>query len=62
MQVSPDDKLKQHLSEQGFDQEEIRKILDKVAEYDRRMERDSAFESIESGSFDLSRIIQEALE
>lgn len=49
------------LEDQGHSPEEIQKILEKVAEYDQRTAHESVFDSIESGAFDLSAIIDEAL-
>lgn len=50
------------LQDQGHGEEQIEKILAKVAEYDKRTVHESVFDSIESGAFDLGTIIQEALE
>ena len=49
------------LQDQGHGEQEIEKILAKVAEYDRQTVHESVFDSIESGAFDLSTIIAEAL-
>ncbi len=50
------------LQDQGHNEEQIEKILAKVAEYDARTVHESVFDSIDNGAFDLSSIIQEALE
>ena len=49
------------LEDQGHSEQEIEKILAKVAEYDERMAHESVFDSIGSGSLDLGKIIEEAL-
>lgn len=50
------------LQDRGHDNAQIARILSKVAEYDARTVHESVFDSIESGQFDLSKIIDEALE
>lgn len=50
------------LQDQGHDEARIQKILAKVVEYDERTVHESVFDSIESGAFDLSTIIEEALD
>lgn len=49
------------LTERGHTPDEIGKILDKVAEYDARTINESIFDSIDSGDFNLTALIQEAL-
>lgn len=49
------------LQDQGHGEEQIQRILAKVAEYDERTVHESVFDSIETGAFDLSKIIEEAL-
>lgn len=49
------------LKERGHSTEEIAKILTKVAEYDSQTVRESIFDSIDSGDFNISAIIDEAL-
>lgn len=49
------------LQDQGHTSQEIERILAKVEEYDRRTVHESVFDSIDSGDFDLSKIIEEAL-
>lgn len=53
--------LVEWLREQGHNQDEIEKILVKVAEYDAQTLHESVFDSISRGQFDLSSIIKEAL-
>ncbi|MBX7165170.1 MAG: hypothetical protein K1X74_02360 [Pirellulales bacterium] len=50
-----------HLTEQGYTAPQIIKIMEKVAEYDRRIVRDSVLDAIAEGSFNLDSIIREAL-
>lgn len=54
--------LIQHLTTLGHSPDEIDQILAKLAEYDKRSTRESVFDSIERGSFDLNQIIAEATE
>lgn len=49
------------LENQGHTEQEIEKILAKVAEYDAQTVHESVFDSIESGAFDIHRVIEEAL-
>ena len=49
------------LEDQGHGPQDIERILAKVAEYDERTVHEAVFDSIDSGSFDLSKIIEEAL-
>jgi hypothetical protein len=49
------------LTERGHNPDEIAKILAKVAEYDAQTIKESIFDSIDSGDFDLSALINEAL-
>ena len=62
---APDDTRHQQLvtwlREQGHTPAEIDKIVAKVREYDQRTVHESVFDSIERGSFDLKKIIREAL-
>lgn len=45
----------------GHNDDEVRKILAKLAEHDSLTARESVFDSIEAGTFDLDAIIREAL-
>lgn len=49
------------LENQGHSQDEIEKILAKVAEYDAKTVHESIFDSIDEGAFDIQKIIDEAL-
>ncbi len=49
------------LREQGHGDREIERIMLKVKEYDDRTVRESVFDSLESGSFDIAKLIDEAL-
>lgn len=55
------DQLVTWLEEQGHSPAEIKKILSKVAEYDAQTVQESIFDSINSGTIDLSALVQEAL-
>ncbi|MEM9353565.1 MAG: hypothetical protein AAGA92_11175 [Planctomycetota bacterium] len=49
------------LREQGHGEAEVERIMEKVKEYDEKTVRESVFDSLESGSFDIAKIIDEAL-
>ncbi|MEO0532194.1 MAG: hypothetical protein AAF266_16735 [Planctomycetota bacterium] len=49
------------LEDRGHTSDEIDRILAKVKEYDERTVHESVFDSIESGAFDLAKVIDEAL-
>ena len=49
------------LEQQGHTPEQIEKIMAKVAEYDKKTMHESVFDSISDGSFDISKLIEEAL-
>jgi ferritin len=50
------------LAKQGHDEQAVKKILAKLAEYDRNMVADSIFDSLENGTFTLEAIVAEALQ
>jgi hypothetical protein len=61
----PDDdnaQLVEYLKQRGHSDEEVAKILARIAEYDKDTVRQSVFDSIDQGQFDLDAIIKEALE
>lgn len=53
--------LVEWLKSQGHSPADIDRILAKVAEYDSQTMHESVFDSIDSGDFDLSKLIDEAL-
>ena len=64
MSTAPDPRhaeLVAWLAEQGHSPDQVAKILAKVAEYDARKINESIFDSIDTGDFDLSGLIKEAL-
>ena len=50
------------LEDQGHSDQEIDRIMAKVASYDQRTAHESVFDSIDSGGLDLKAIIREALD
>ncbi len=56
-----DEELLNYLKGQGFAQAEIDKIFEKLEEYDSSVFRQSIFDAIETGSFDLRAVIDEAM-
>ncbi|MEM9643665.1 MAG: hypothetical protein AAF989_01620 [Planctomycetota bacterium] len=49
-----------YLTEQGHSWPEIQQVLSKLNEHDQRTIRESVFDSIETGSFNLEKIVEEA--
>lgn len=56
------DILKGHLADQGRTEAEIEVIMEKLVEYDKKVARDSIFDSIEVGTFDLEGFVAKVLE
>jgi predicted DNA-binding protein (UPF0278 family) len=54
--------LVEFLQQRGHSQEEIDKIVKRLAEHDAASMRQSIFDSIAGGSFNLDAIIEQALE
>jgi predicted DNA-binding protein (UPF0278 family) len=54
--------LAEFLQQRGHSEEEIEKIVKRLAEHDAESMRQSIFDSIAGGSFNLDEIIQQALE
>jgi hypothetical protein len=50
------------LQDQGHNEDDIQKILAKVAEYDAQTMHESIFDSISSGQFNFAALVKEALE
>lgn len=57
-----DDALIAFLRQRGHTDQEIETIVKRLAEHDAAAMRESIFDSIDGGSFDLDKIIKEALE
>jgi len=53
--------LVEWLKSQGHSDPQIERILAKVAEYDNQTLHESIFDSIDSGDFDIAKLIDEAL-
>ncbi|MEM1070281.1 MAG: hypothetical protein AAGG48_07245 [Planctomycetota bacterium] len=54
--------VKELLAEMGHTEEEVAKILVRLAEYEKEMQLDSIMDSIGNGRFNFSELIKEALE
>lgn len=50
-----------YLKDEGYNQSDIEKILAKLRKYDSSVFRDSVFDAIETGGFDLRSLVDEAL-
>ena len=60
VEIDNDAVLAHLLTEQGCSLEEIEHILRKLREHDQRTIRESVFDSVEAGRFDLKALIEEA--
>jgi len=56
-----DEELIEFLTTQGYGKTEIDKILVKLREYDSSVFRQSVFDAIETGGFDLRSLIDKAI-
>lgn len=50
------------LSDKGYTEVQIEKILRQLDRYDEQVKRESFFDDLASGDFDMAAIIKEALE
>lgn len=53
--------IQQWLSERGYPPEAIEKILQRLDQYDVRVNRESVFDAMEAGEFDMDALIKDAL-
>lgn len=53
--------LTTYLSGEGYSPEEIEKVINRLRQHDDSTFRDSAFDSIANGTFDLRAIIEQTL-
>lgn len=51
----------QWLAERGHSPEAIKKILDRLDQFDAKVNRDSVFDAIAAGQFDIDALIKDAL-
>jgi len=57
-----DDELIEFLTNEGYEKDAIDKILVKLRQYDSSVFRQSLFDAIETGGFDLRSVIDEAID
>lgn len=50
--------MNSYLAEQGHSEQEIKQILKRLQEYDKRAVRDSVFDSIAGGSFEIANLLE----
>ena len=55
------DEIKNWLADRGHTAEEVDKIMRRLEQFDETIVRDSIFDSMETGGFDMEAIIQQAL-
>jgi hypothetical protein len=53
--------IEQWLAERGYPPEAIRKILERLDQFDAKIKRDSVFDAMETGELDMEALIKEAL-
>ncbi len=61
MSQKDDQVIKDFLSQRGYSDEDVAKIMDRLVQYENETLRKSVFDSIDAGGFDIDKIIQEAL-
>ncbi len=54
--------VRQWLAERGYSDDEVGKILARLDQFDNRINRESLFDDLASGAFDIGPIIREALD
>ena len=60
--MAPDrPEIRQWLTDRGFLPADVEKILDHLDQYDSRINRESVFDAMEAGEFDMDALIKEAL-
>ncbi|MGD9724579.1 MAG: hypothetical protein AB7O59_04060 [Pirellulales bacterium] len=53
--------IEQWLSEHGYPPEAVEKILERLDQYDSRVNRESVFDAMAKGEFDMDALIKDAL-
>ena len=53
--------IRQWLADRGYPPEAIEKILQRLDQYDVRVNRESVFDAMEAGEFDMDALIKDAL-
>jgi len=53
--------IRQWLAERGHSREEVERIMRQLENYDAQAVRDSIFDSIDTGQFNIEQVIREAL-
>ena len=53
--------IRQWLAERGYPPAAIDKILERIDQYDVRVDRESVFDAMEAGEFDMDALIKDAL-
>lgn len=61
MSEQDDQLLIEFLEQRGHSEDEIQRIVKRLAEHDAASMRQSVFDSIAGGTFDLDKIIEQAL-
>lgn len=54
--------IEQWLADRGYPPAAIEKILERLSQYDSRINRESVFDAMEKGEFDMDALIKEALD
>ncbi|HEX3725706.1 MAG TPA: hypothetical protein VHV08_05660 [Pirellulales bacterium] len=53
--------IRQWLADRGYPPAAVDKILERLDQYDMRVNHDSVFDAMEAGEFDMDALIKEAL-
>jgi hypothetical protein len=53
--------IEQWLTERGYPPEAIRKILERLDQFDAKINRESLFDAMETGELDMDALIKDAL-
>jgi hypothetical protein len=53
--------IEQWLAERGYPPEAIRKILERLDQFDEKINRESVFDAMATGELDMDALIKEAL-
>jgi len=59
--TNPRPEIEQWLSERGYPPEAVAKILQRLDQFDAKVNRDSVFDAMETGELDMDALIKDAL-
>jgi len=59
--TNPRPEIEQWLAERGYPPEAVAKILQRLDQFDDKINRDSVFDAMETGELDMDALIKDAL-